>query len=132
MSISLGIAPRLVIGVALFYWFSTVAMAQVPSQDLLREFRDPPADAKPMMRWWWFGPAVTRQELQKELETMHRVGIGGVEIQPVYPLMLDEEAKGIKNLRYLSPTFLDMLTFANKTARSLNMRVDITLGSGWP
>jgi alpha-L-rhamnosidase len=122
----------MVIGVALFYWLSTEAMAQVPVRDLLREFRDPPAEAKPMMRWWWFGPAVTRQELQKELETMHRVGIGGVEIQPVYPLMLDGEAKGIKNLRYLSPAFLDILTSVNKTARSLDMRVDITLGSGWP
>src|SRR5258708_5714045 len=117
----------MVIGVALFYWLSTEAMAQVPVRDLLREFPDPPAEAKPMMRWWWFGPAVTRQELQKELETMHRVGIGGVEIQPVYPLMLDGEAKGIKNLRYLSPAFLDILTSVNKTARSLDMRVDITL-----
>lgn len=63
---------------------------------------------------------------------MRGVGIGGVEIQPVYPLMLDDEAQGIENLRYLSPEFLDDLAFANKTARSLGMRVDITLGSGWP
>ena len=85
-----------------------------------------------MMRWWWFGPAVVKPELQKELETMHGVGIGGVEIQPVYPLMLDDPAKGIKNLSYMSPEFLDDVGFANRTARSLGMRVDITLGSGWP
>ncbi len=84
------------------------------------------------MRWWWFGPAVTKPELKRELETMQHAGIGGVEIQPVYPLMLDDPAKGIKNLQYLSPEFLDDLRFANRTARSLNMRVDITLGSGWP
>lgn len=63
---------------------------------------------------------------------MQHAGIGGVEIQPVYPLMLDDPAKGIKNLHYLSPEFVDDLRFANQTARSLNMRVDITLGSGWP
>ena len=63
---------------------------------------------------------------------MRGVGIGGVEIQPVYPLVLDDQARGIRNLRYLSPEFLDDLGFANKTARSLGMRVDITLGSGWP
>jgi len=85
-----------------------------------------------MMRWWWFGPAVTKPELQKELETMRGAGIGGVEIQPVYPLMLDDEAKGIKNLQYLSPEFLDDVSFANKSGRSLGLRVDITLGSGWP
>jgi lysophospholipase L1-like esterase len=99
---------------------------------LYRQFQSPPDDARPMMRWWWFGPAVTKPELQKELETMHSVGIGGVEIQPVYPLMLDDENKGIKNLAYLSTEFLDDLRFANVTARSLGMRVDLTLGSGWP
>jgi hypothetical protein len=85
-----------------------------------------------MMRWWWFGPAVTKPELKKELETMRGVGIGGVEIQPVYPLMLDDETKGIKNLPYLSPEFLEDVSFANQTARALGLRVDITLGSGWP
>ncbi|MGD0295393.1 MAG: glycosyl hydrolase [Terracidiphilus sp.] len=99
---------------------------------LYRQFQAPPDDARPMMRWWWFGPAVTKPELQKELETMRSVGIGGVEIQPVYPLMLDDESKGIKNLAYLSPEFLDAVRFANVTARSLGMRVDLTMGSGWP
>jgi lysophospholipase L1-like esterase len=99
---------------------------------LYHQFQSPPDDARPMMRWWWFGPAVTKPELQKEFETMRSAGIGGVEIQPVYPLMLDDESKGIKNLAYLSPEFLDDVRFANVTASSLGMRVDITLGSGWP
>ena len=85
-----------------------------------------------MMRWWWFGPAVVKPELKKELETMRSVGIGGVEIQPVYPMMLDDAAKGIKNLPYLSPEFLDDVSYANVTARVLGLRVSITLGSGWP
>jgi hypothetical protein len=103
------------------------------SKDALREgFLNPPDDARPLMRWWWFGPAVTKPELRKELETMRGAGMGGVEIQPVYPMALDDAAKGIKNLRYLSPEFLDAVGFANRTARGLGMRVDITLGSGWP
>jgi hypothetical protein len=103
------------------------------TKDALHEgFLNPPDDARPMMRWWWFGPAVTRPELKKELETMHGAGIGGVEIQPVYPMALDDAAKGIRNLEYLSPEFLDAVGFANRTARDLGMRVDITLGSGWP
>jgi alpha-L-rhamnosidase len=106
--------------------------SQTYVDNLYNNFQNPPDDAKPMMRWWWFGGAVTKPELEKELNDMHNAGIGGVEIQPVYPLMLDDEAKGIKNLPYLSPDFLDAISFANKTARSLGMRVDITLGSGWP
>ncbi len=85
-----------------------------------------------MMRWWWFGPAVTKPELKKELETMRGAGIGGAEIQPVYPMMLDDRAKGIKNFSYLSPEFLSAVSYANTTARALGLRVDITLGSGWP
>ena len=108
------------------------SLAQPSTADLHAQFLNPPADARPIMRWWWFGPAVTKPELQKELETMAANGIGGVEIQPVYPLMLDDESKGIKNLPYLSPEFLDDVAFANRTAHSLGLRVDITLGSGWP
>jgi hypothetical protein len=119
-------------GLAFLFSLSALLFAQGSSRDLRQGFLNPPPDARPMMRWWWFGPAVTKPELQKELETMRGAGIGGVEIQPVYPLMLDDEAKGVKNLQYLSPEFLDDVSFANKTGRSLGLRVDITLGSGWP
>jgi hypothetical protein len=125
-------AFRLLAGPTLLLSLSALLSAQDSGRDLHQGFLNPPDDARPMMRWWWFGPAVTKPELQKELETMRGAGIGGVEIQPVYPLMLDDEAKGIKNLQYLSPEFLDDVSFANKIGRSLNLRVDITLGSGWP
>ncbi len=102
------------------------------SQDLHAKFLDPPPEARPIMRWWWFGPAVTEHELGKELGTMHDAGIGGVEIQPVYPIALDNPANGIHNFPYLSQQFLQDVSFANSAARSLGLRVDITLGSGWP
>lgn len=85
-----------------------------------------------MMRWWWFGPAVTHQELDRELQAMKAAGIGGVEIQPVYPLALDDPSNGIRNLRFLSPEFFEALRFAVKRGQQLGLRVDLTLGSGWP
>ncbi len=100
--------------------------------ELRRQFQNPPDDSRIMMRWWWFGPAVTKAGIERELRQMKDAGIGGVEIQPVYPLALDDESKGIKNLRFLSPEFLDALKFANEKARELGLRVDLTLGSGWP
>ncbi len=123
---------RLAIGAAFLLCASALAFTQASSSNLHREFLNPPPDARPMMRWWWFGPATEKPELQKELETMRGAGIGGVEIQPVYPLMLDDPAKGITNYSYMSPEFLDDVSFANRIARSLGLRVDITLGSGWP
>jgi hypothetical protein len=100
--------------------------------DLKKSFQSPPADARIMVRWWWFGPAVTKPELERELRTMKEGGIGGVEVQPTYPLALDDPATGFHNFRYLSPEFLDALTFTGQKARELGLRMDLTLGSGWP
>ena len=100
--------------------------------DLQRGFKRPPDDARIMMRWWWFGPAVTKPQLEREMRLMKEGGIGGFEVQPVYPVALDDEAAGIKTLPFLSDEFLDALRFTSEKARELGLRFDLTLGSGWP
>jgi len=100
--------------------------------ELYRQFVTPPEDARIMMRWWWFGPAVTKAELEREMRAMKQGGIGGFEIQPVYPLTLDDPQRGLKNLPFLSPEFIEVLQFAGAKGRELGLRVDLTLGSGWP
>jgi len=100
--------------------------------DLRRSFVAPPADSRIMMRWWWFGPAVTKPEIERELQAMKAGGIGGVEVQPVYPVALDDPGAGIRNLPYLSDEFIEALRFAAEKARELGLRFDLTLGSGWP
>lgn len=98
---------------------------------LRQSFEKPPAEARMMARWWWFGAAVTKPELEKEIRTMKEGGFGGFEVQPVYPLVLDGD-HGLVNLPYLSDGFLDALKFAAETARTVGMRFDLTLCSGWP
>jgi hypothetical protein len=95
-------------------------------------FRNPPEDSKIMVRWWWFGPAVTSEELDREMHAMKDAGIGGFEVQPVYPLTLDDPSKGLVNLRYLSPVFLAAVSSTARTAHELGLRMDMTMGSGWP
>ena len=85
-----------------------------------------------MMRWWWFGPSVQKTELARELRAMKRGGIGGVELQTTYPLTLDDPAHGLKNVPFLSASYLDSLHFASDKARELGLRFDLTPGSGWP
>jgi hypothetical protein len=99
--------------------------------DVRRGFERAPDDARIMMRWWWFGPSVTKAEIERELRVMKEGGIGGVEVQPVYPLLPDDPAKGHRNLPYLSDEFLAMLKFAAEKSKELGMRFDLTLGSGW-
>ncbi|HKA17833.1 MAG TPA: glycosyl hydrolase [Blastocatellia bacterium] len=100
--------------------------------ELQQSFKNPPDDSRIMMRWWWFGPAVSKAEIDRELRLMKEGGIGGVEVQPVYPLMLDHASTGIKNLSYLSDEFIEVLRFAAHRADELGLRFDLTVGSGWP
>jgi hypothetical protein len=78
---------------------------------LQKGFVQPPDDARIMMRWWWFGPAVTKPQLEREMRLMKAGGIGGFEVQPTYPLASDNEVPGLVNLKFLSPEFLDALGF---------------------
>lgn len=105
-------------------------VAADPIQDLTNGFMRPPDDARIMMRWWWFGPAVEKAQLEREMRLMRDGGIGGFEVQPVYPLALDDA--NLKTLPYLSDGFLDALRFTSDKARELGLRFDLTLGSGWP
>jgi hypothetical protein len=106
--------------------------ADADLETLRRSFEDPPDDARIMMRWWWFGPGVTKAEIERELRAMKAGGMGGAEVQPVYPMALDDPATGFHNIRYLSDEFLDVLRFTSEKARELGLRLDLTLGSGWP
>ena len=125
---------RGIAAITLFAMASVAARAQTPSgtEELRQTFQNPPDDCRILMRWWWFGPSVTKAELEREMRVMKSAGIGGVEIQPVYPLELDDPHKQFRNFPYLSSEFLADLRFTAEMAKQLGMRVDITLGSGWP
>ncbi|MFF0267735.1 glycosyl hydrolase [Kribbella sp. NPDC004536] len=92
--------------------------------DVRRQFRNPPPEGRPMMRWWWFGPSVKRDEIDRELNAMAAAGLGGTEVAFVYPM-------GPVTAPFGSPEFLDLVGHASRTARSLGLRFDVTLGSGW-
>ena len=79
-----------------------------------------------MMRWWWFGPSVTPEELDAEMRHMKEGGIGGFEVATVYPLATDDPARGLLNEPYLSAAFLDKVAFTSRRARELGLRMDLT------
>ena len=85
-------------------------------------------ESKPWTRWWWMGNDVDSINLKYNLEALAYAEIGGVEITPIYGV------KGRENnyIKYLSPQWMDMLTFTLKTASVLNMGVDMNTGTGWP
>jgi hypothetical protein len=109
------------------------AQAPAPTFETLRQnFVNPPNEARPMVRWWWFGAAVVKPEILRELQQMKADGIQGAELAFVYPMVLDDPTKGLRNLPFLSPEMLDDVTYAQSEGRKLGLRLDITLCSGWP
>ncbi len=96
------------------------------------QFLSPPENSKPMVRWWWFGPAVEKAEILRELQQMKADNFGGVELAFVYPEVIDDPTHGLKNLPFLSPAMLDAVSYAQSEGRRLGLRVDVTLCSGWP
>ena len=132
LSMMLGIVPLVLAVLLAAVGCSSARVGAAQVDPLQKGFEQPPDEARIMMRWWWYGPAVTKPQLEREMRTMKEGGIGGFEVQPTYPLSVDDEAKGIKNLKLMSPEFLDALSFTAGKAKDLGLRMDLTLGSGWP
>lgn len=85
-------------------------------------------EAKPWTRWWWLGSSVDKSNLTYNLETLSKAGIGGVEITPIYGVKGEEH----RRIDYLSPTWMDMFAHTQSEAERLGMKVDMSMGTGWP
>ncbi|EZP74118.1 Alpha-L-rhamnosidase [Sphingomonas paucimobilis] len=110
-------------------------LAAVPAgaQRLEEGFRSPPAEARPRLRWWWPGDAVTDQELRREVQLMADHGFGGAEVQsftPNFVTLTPQERVAVNN--YAEPSFFAHLRTAADAARSAGLSLDYTLGSSWP
>lgn len=101
------------------------------SQDLFLGFQNPPAEARPFVRWWWNGNKVNADELDRELELLKEVGFGGVEINPI---AMPKHAldNGDKALVWMSDEWIEMLVHACKKTKDLDMIADLIVGTGWP
>ena len=93
---------------------------------LRKAFENPPIQNQNWTRWWWFGPQATEEGITYELEQMKTQGMGGVEMNWMSPL----EPEG--NFEFLSDRWAEMVKFTVQKAKQLGMRVDFTLGTGWP
>ena len=94
--------------------------------------RNPPRAARVNTRWWWYGGAAEKAEIRRELAAMRAAGLGGVEIQFLYPLDFDDPVTGQRHVDYFSPEFFELLDYTLTTAKGMDLDVDLTLGSGWP
>lgn len=94
--------------------------------------KSPSKKAKPFTRWWWYGAAVDKREIKRELNYISEAGLGGVELQVLYPLNADDKNKKIENYSYYSPEFFEMINYTISECEKLGLEFDMTLSSSWP
>jgi hypothetical protein len=83
---------------------------------------------QPWTRWWWMGNVVDKENIADLLVQFKNVGLGGVEIEPIYGI----QGKDAEEIEYLTPKWVSLLKHTIKIADSLGLGVDLTLGTGWP
>ena len=112
-------------------WHAVRAAENPKDDELFRAFQQPPATARPFVRWWWNGDKLTEREILRELDLLHAAGIGGVEINPIrFPN--PDDPLGIPEIEWLSKPWIGMLQTAVRGVRERDMIADSIVGSGWP
>ena len=108
--------------------------SQMPEEDdsvasTLREvFNEPPRSAKPMVWWHWMNGNISKGGIRKDIEWMHRIGIGGFH---VFDANFDTPKIVEKRLPYMSEDWKDAFRSAIRLADSLGFDVGIASSPGF-
>lgn len=102
-----------------FAFAVSAAFAQWPAENI---------ESRPGTRWWWLGSAVDSINLNYNLSEYAKAGIGSVEITPIYGVKGNDK----NEISFLSPKWMDMLSYTEQTTRKLSMFTDMNTGTGWP
>jgi hypothetical protein len=102
--------------------------AQTPTDSLLFYFQNPPQSARPRVWWHWMNGNITRDGIRKDLEWMHRAGIGGFQnfdANLATPQIVE------RRLTYMTPEWKEAFQFATQLADSLNLEMAVAGSPGW-
>jgi hypothetical protein len=105
------------------------AGAQTKTADTVyKNFVSPPASAKPRVWWHWMNGNITIDGIRKDLEWMHRAGIGGFQNFDA-SLLTPQIVK--KRLTFMTPDWKEAFRFTTKLADSLHLEMAIAGSPGW-
>ena len=100
----------------------------VAAADLKAGFLNPPASAKPRVWWHWMNGNITQDGIQKDLEWMNRIGIGGFQN---FDAALRTPQIVEKRLIYMTPEWKECFKFTTAMADSLGFEMAIAGSPGW-
>lgn len=111
-----------------FLFASTFLAAPASADDLTDGFRNPPQSARPRVWWHWMNGNVTKDGIDKDLDWMARMGIGGVQNFDA-SLMTPQIVKG--RLVYMTDGWKDAFRHAVRTADAKGLEFAIAASPGW-
>jgi hypothetical protein len=107
----------------------TAAPPPPASRDtLLDGFRNPPPVARPRVWWHWMNGNVTEDGIRRDLEWMHRIGIGGVD---AIDASIATPQVVPHRLVYMSPAWKHAFLYAARLANKYGMELSINSSPGW-
>jgi hypothetical protein len=92
------------------------------------DFQNPPNSAKPRVWWHWMNGNITKDGIQKDLEWMSRVGIGGFQnfdANLMTPVVVP------KKLVFMQPDWKDAFKFTTELADKKGLEMAIAGSPGW-
>ncbi len=115
---------RLLLTLGILAGLATVAGA-LAAAELAEQFRVPPAEARPWVYWFWLNGNITREGITADLESMRRVGIGGVLIMEV------DQGAPVGPVGFMSDRWRGLFKHVVAEAGRLGLEVNMNNDAGW-
>ncbi|MGA0559272.1 glycosyl hydrolase [Larkinella sp. VNQ87] len=103
------------------------ALSQTASS-LQTGFQNPPNAARPRVWWHWMNGNITKDGIQKDLEWMQRIGIGGFQN---FDASLFTPQVVAKKLVFMTPEWKDAFRHTTDLATKLQLEMAIAGSPGW-
>ncbi|MEN9909839.1 MAG: hypothetical protein RLZZ540_2988 [Bacteroidota bacterium] len=92
------------------------------------EFENPPSSARPYVWWHWMNGNISKEGIKKDLEWMHRVGIGGIQN---FDANLNTPVVVAEQLTYMTPKWKEAFAYAAELAVEYNLELAVAGSPGW-
>ena len=122
----------LAVSVAMFFTMAGCGNQNAPSGKAAAQledgFNNPPSEASPRVWWHWMNGNITKDGAVKDVEWMHRIGLGGFQTFDAAlttPQVVDER------ISYMTDEWKDVFSTVTKLADSYGMEMAIAGSPGW-
>ncbi len=96
--------------------------------ELEKGWANPPQSARPQVWWHWMNGNITKDGITKDLEWMHRIGLGGAQ---TFDASSNSEVIVKDRLVYMHDGWKDAFAHAAKTADRLGLELSVASSPGW-